>query len=309
MADVERKSRRRKTRRLEAALMLLYAWVAQALPMAWRAKMGRAVGRISARLAGGRRRIARENVESALGLDSEAAERVALESFAHFGRVFTECLSLPRYGTESASARFETEGWEHLRDAHALGRGVIVFSAHFGNWELVALQQALAGIPMDFIARPLDNPWVEKAFFRWRGTTGNRVLGKHGSLRKAVKSLREGRALAILIDQNVRSPPRLFFDFFGMPASVTPTLATLALRLDVPVVPVSSYPRDDGGYLIRYGPRLMPPEGLSDEETVVAMTGAATREVEAWIRERPDLWLWFHNRWKTKPRRHDVVHA
>ena len=201
---------------------------------------------------------------------------------------------------------FEIEGFKHLREAHALGRGVIVFSAHYGNWELVAQQQALAGIPMDFIARPLDNPWLDDAFTRWRELSGNRVLGKHGALRGALKSLRAGRSLAILIDQNVRTPPRLFFEFFGRLASVTPTLGSFAARLDAPVVPVISYPKEDGGYRIVYFPPLERDSTLDPDAETRRLSARATAIIEAWIRETPEHWLWLHDRWKSQPKRGEL---
>lgn len=291
----------RAVRALEAGALLAIAAIVRALPPARRARLGLALGSVVHALDAKHRALARTNAKLGLGVSDEEAARIARGSFRHFGRVLIEVLALPAYARPDADTLFETRGLEHLLEAHALGRGVIVFSAHFGNWELVALRQAMAGVPMDFIARPLDNPWLEDAFARWRQGVGNRVLGKHGALRRALRSLREGRALAILVDQNVRTPPRLFLPFLGRRASVTPTLGHLAVRLLAPVVPVVSYPRDDGGYVIEYLPRLHPPDHGDDEARASALTIEATRIVESWIRRRPEIWLWLHDRWKSQP--------
>lgn len=289
--------------------MLPLAAGLRALPPRGRVLAGRALGRLLHALDRHHRRLARRNLVERLRLDDRTAARTAREVFAHFGRTAAEVLALPAYARPGCERLFEIEGLEHLQEAHAAGRGVLVFSAHFGNWELVAQRQALAGIPLDFIARPLDNPWLERAFTRWREQAGNRVLGKHGALRGAVRSLREGRAVAILIDQNVRTPPRLFLPFLGRTASVTPTLARLAVRLGAAAVPVRSTPRADGGYRIVYLPPLKPLPTGDEDERVRELTARASALIEQWIRERPELWLWLHDRWKSQPEPGERVEA
>lgn len=176
-----------------------------------------------------------------------------------------------------------------------------MFSAHFGNWELAALRQALAGVPLDLVARPLDNPWLDDAFNRWREAAGNRVLAKHGALRSVVRSLREGRPVAILVDQDIRGTPQVFVPFFGKPAATTSTMGELAVRTGAAVVPVVSFPRPDGGYRIVYQPEIEIPSAGTHEERAYAVTERATAIVEGWVREDPASWLWLHKRWKTRP--------
>ncbi|MDQ7006174.1 MAG: lysophospholipid acyltransferase family protein [Acidobacteriota bacterium] len=291
-------------RRLEAAILLPLAALLRTLPPRGRVAVGHALGSLVHALDSHHRKLARDNLRAALGVDPPQAARLAHQAFRHFGRVAVECLALPAYLRPDAESLFEVEGLEHLAAAHARGKGVIVFSAHMGNWELVAQRQALAGFPMDFIARPLDNPWLEAAINRWRELPGNRVLGKHGALRRAMQSLRAGRALAILIDQNVRVPPRFYFPFFGRNATTTQTLGHFALRLGAPVVPVVSIPRPDGGYRIVYHPPLDLPAAESGDlrQRARALTEAASRMIEGWIRDNPGTWLWLHDRWKSRPR-------
>jgi len=294
-------------RRAEAVVLLGLAGVLRASPPRRRARIGRAVGNLGWRLAGARRRLATDNVRRALDLPGNEAEAIAREAFRHSGRILAECLAMPAYARTRDRRLFEVRGLEHLKAAHDAGRGVIVFSAHYGNWELVAQQQALAGLPLDLIARPLDNPMLERRFRVWRERCGNRVLGKRGVLRRAVSTLREGRSLAILVDQNATARPRLFVPFFGRPAATTPTLGRLAVRLRVPVVPVVSRPRDDGGYRIDYHPPLAPPGSLADEARARWLTVAATRMIEDWIRAEPRCWMWMHDRWKSRPEPGETV--
>ncbi|RMF76340.1 MAG: hypothetical protein D6738_01640 [Acidobacteria bacterium] len=294
-------------RRLEALVLLGLAGVLRRAEPRRRARIGRRIGGLAWRLAGSRRRLAEDNVAAALGLPADEAAAVAREAFRHSGRILAECLAMPAYARPHERRLFDVRGLGHLAAAHAEGRGVIVFSAHYGNWELVAQQQALAGYPLDLIARPLDNPYLERRFRRWREQCGNRVLGKHGVLRRAVATLRAGRALAILIDQNATARPRLFVPFLGRPAATTPTLGRLAVRLGAPVVPVVSRPRDDGGYRIDYHPPLGAPSGLDDEARARWLTLEATRMIERWIREEPGCWMWMHDRWKSRPEPDETV--
>ncbi len=286
---------------LEAAFLLPLGTLLRVLSPRGRVAIGHAIGTLGHAIAFRHRHLARENVQRALGCDIDEAAAIARASFRHFGRLLVEVLSSTSYAQPGAERLFEVEGFEHLEQAYAQERGVLVFSAHIGNWELIALRQALAGYPMDLIARPLDNPWLEKAFNRWRESTGNRVLGKHGALRQALRTLREKRGLAILIDQNVHTPPRLFVPFFGRPAATTPTLASLAIHRRAPIIPVVSIPRPDGGYRIVYGAPIALPADGDDETRIRELTVRATQQIERWIRAQPETWLWLHNRWKSQP--------
>lgn len=286
-------------RRVEASILLSLAWPVRWISPAAQVRLGRVIGRLAYHLDRGHRRLAARNLIAALGCTPSEAERLTLATFAHFGRVIIEVLALPR--TLHQPERITIEGWEHLERAHAQGRGVLLYSAHIGNWELGAQQQALRGIPTDFIARPLDNPWIDEAFARWREQAGNRVVVKRGALRQALKTLRAGRALAILIDQHQRIPPRLFVPFFARLAATTPTLGVLAVRTGAPVVPVVTIPHPDGRYTMRYEPPLEIPDRGDDESRADAVTLAATRTLERWIREHPASWLWLHDRWKSTP--------
>ncbi|UCF67958.1 MAG: lysophospholipid acyltransferase family protein [Acidobacteriota bacterium] len=284
--------------RIEQGAITAVAVGLRALPVRARIRAGHAVGTLAFLLDRRRRRLAVDNLRWAMSIDERGARAIARGSFHHFGRVLVECLSMTSYACPRADRLFHVTGFDNLRAAQRLGRGVLVFSAHIGNWELVALRQALAGYPMDFIARPMKSSALDHALQRWRESAGNRVLGRQGVLRSALRSLREGRSLAILIDQHVSGPPRLILPFFGRPAAVTATLGWLAVRLDAPVVPVVSYARADGGYDIEYLPALAVPALASPQEQSIELTRRANELIESWIRHMPETWLWLHDRWK-----------
>jgi KDO2-lipid IV(A) lauroyltransferase len=178
---------------------------------------------------------------------------------------------------------------------------VLVFSGHFGHWELIALLQHRLGYPMAMVASPLENPLFNRLLVDLREQGGNRVIPKRSAARAVLRTLRDGQAVAILIDQNVRGEGGIFVDFFGVPASTTPALATLSLKSGAPILPVFSYPMPDGRLLIRYREPLRPARSGALSDDIHALTSACTQLLEKEIRRRPDLWLWMHNRWRTRP--------
>ena len=249
------------------------------------------------------RRIALSNVKQAFGdsMTPRGRARLARSSFAHAGMIMADAAYFRRTAGRPLESVAVYEGTEHLLAAASAGRGVLVFSAHFGHWELVALLQARIGVPFTMVVRPLENARLNDFLTRLRGITGNEVIAKYDAARVVLRALRAGRAVALLIDQNVRGEGGLFVDFFGMPASTTPALATFALKCGAPMVPVFSYPRPDGRLLIRYGPPLWAERRGAIADDILATTRRCTAVLEEEIRRHPEYWLWMHNRWRTRP--------
>ena len=156
--------------------------------------------------------------------------------------------------------RLTLEGWHHLQDAQALGKGVFVMSAHLGCWEAAAQTVALYGGSMDVVGRPMDNPYLDRDLTRLRTRFGNRVLDKRGAARGIIKALRRGGAVGILIDQ--RSPDYqdgVEVPFFGQPSRTSSVLARISLRTGAPVVPIFGYPEAGGTYRVVLRPPIPPP--------------------------------------------------
>jgi KDO2-lipid IV(A) lauroyltransferase len=287
---------------LEAAAIGAAAAIAGRVGATGARRLGRAIGDLWYHLDVRHRRIARRNLRLALPeLEPERRARIARASFRHFGGVVVELLRAPSYGPQDCERLARVTGWEHLEGAIATGRGALVFSAHYGNWELVALVQAFRGRPMDLVARPLDNPYLERRLARCRQRSGNRVLPKRASAREILQSLRENRAVAIVIDQNCREPNRVFVDFFGRPAATTPALGLLAVRTEAVVVPVFSWPEPDGRLRVDYRPPVTIEASGDRAEDALRYTRECTRRIEEQVRSRPEYWLWAHRRWRTRP--------
>jgi KDO2-lipid IV(A) lauroyltransferase len=273
------------------------------LPLPALRALGAAAGRVAGVVDRRHTRVAVHNLCFAFGngMDEKRARALALRSWAHFGRITFETLAFPRFGPSSIGSLVRYEGLDHIRKAYASGRGVLLFSAHYGHWELIALMQGHLGMPLALVARPLDNPRLERMLARLRGSSGNRIIHKRSAVREMLRALTRGEGVAFVPDQDARADG-IFVPFFGHAASTTPTLALLALRTGAAVVPTFSVPAPDGTWRVTYEPEV-PIEPTADrEEDVRRITAACTAIIERWVRRHPELWLWMHRRWKTRPR-------
>src|SRR5260370_35285517 len=134
------------------------------------------------------RRLALRNLEAAFPA-RPANERAAIarDMFAHFGRLLTVLLKFSTMRPEQMLARVEFEGEDRVKAAHALGKGALLFTGHFGDWEINALVHALVLQPMPLPARPLDNPLLHELLERTRARTRNSVIYRLGSVRRILQ--------------------------------------------------------------------------------------------------------------------------
>jgi len=263
---------------------------------------GQTLGSLAFRVDRKHRRLALANLEKALGREAGADERlrIARDSFRHFGRVTADVLKWTRLKAARRETLLKVEGEEHIRQALRGGRGVIVFSAHFGNWEIAA--QAIAKLgPLNVVARPLDNPLIEARLAQFRSRLGAKVISKFQAAKPILQALRRNEIVAILIDQNVLRREAVFVDFFGLAAATTPSLASFSLRTRSPLIPVFCHPAPHSSYLVRIGAPLHLEPGGESAQDVLKITQASAKIIEVEVRRKPGLWFWFHNRWKTRP--------
>jgi KDO2-lipid IV(A) lauroyltransferase len=279
----------------------LFIWLIRPLPRDVRVRFGEGVGSLIYAVDSRHRRVAMENLRSAYPrADSSWHRDVARRAFRHIGRLLVEILTLPQR-LEDPLDDLRIEGWHHLQTVQQGGRGYFLVSAHFGNWERIALFQAMMGYPLTMIVRPLDNPYLERLLAEIRECCGNRVAHKRNAVREIVKALRTGGGVAFMIDQNFGESGRVFPPFFDRPAATTPVLGRIAAKMNVPVLPVFAFPLLGGRYRIVYGPPIKAARSGDIEKDAMAITEEVTRRVEGAIRSSPGAWFWMHRRWRTRP--------
>ncbi|HEY8020620.1 MAG TPA: lysophospholipid acyltransferase family protein [Thermoanaerobaculia bacterium] len=290
--------------RIEYGLYLALKGALRALPHAAARAVGGGLGALAYRLDRRHRRVALRNLALAFpDLDLRARERLTRDCFRHFGIAMTDLVSSSRFDPVEVCRRFTYEGWEHLEEAAAAGRGVFLLTAHLGLWEIAALPVGLYRGPLHVVARPADNPYLERELRGLRERFGNQVIHKHGAARPMLQAIRKGGRIAILIDQRVQAREGIQVPFFGHPAWTTPILARMSLRTGAPVVAVFTFAAPGGRYHLIARPPIHP-EG-DGEEAVAALTRRYLELIEEEIRARPTAWLWMHRRWD--PARGDQV--
>jgi KDO2-lipid IV(A) lauroyltransferase len=260
-------------------------------------RLGRLYARLLDRLVPRLRRTALRNLALALPELSEAERRrIADGMFVSLGRMAAIFARLPGLNERNISRWIRYEGREHFQRALERGRGVLFAAAHLGNWELSAFAHGLLSGPMDVVARPLDNPLLERLVRRRRALSGNRILDKKDAARAVLKALKANRAVGILIDQNAAPEEGVFVEFFGLKACAGAAFARLAARSGAAVIPgFALWSEAERRYVLRF----YPPVQITGD--VAADTQRLHRLLESVIRRFPDQWLWMHRRWKTRP--------
>ena len=283
---------------VEYAALVSVAAVVRVVPRGVLRWCGGALGLAFYVVDGSHRRLTVANLHTAFPLRSRRECRaLARATFAHFGRLAVDLLKFRTLSPDHMMTLVDFTGGEHVEQAHAQGRGLILMTGHFGFWELQALAHALKFQPMSVVARALDNPRVNAFLEEIRGTTGNAVIYRRRALRRVLRELSENRAVGMLIDQHIHSTDAVYVDFFNRPAATTSALAALAARTGAPVVPLFALPLPDGRYRMIYEHAVEPPVDASPE-SLKAFTQRCTDVLEMYVRRYPNLWLWMHRRWR-----------
>ena len=270
------------------------------LPLSWALRLGRGLGCLCWPLVPHRRReMAVNNIMFSLGVDRAEALDLVRRSAVRFGPLFIELLRLPLLNRDNIRQRVRFQNEHYLWDAVKHGRGVILATAHSGNWEMLGATLALYGFPIIGIAQRQTNEDMDRLINEYRTSTGMPIVYKQG-VRDMVKLLGEGKIVGLLMDQDNLSDG-VFVEFFGRPASTPQGAAALARLKGSPIVPVFISSRDDGSHLAIAHPAVWLEKTADREQDIFMTTQQLTRIVEDHIREHPAEWFWLHNRWKTKP--------
>lgn len=257
---------------------------------------GRWVGRVIRRLSGKYRRRTVANLRMVFPDWSEAeVQRVAMGVFEHFGKTMARFFGGGRETAEEILASVEFHGLDVVDRALEEGRGVMVITAHFGNWERMAQAACLRGYRLSVVARDANQERTTKVVNDVRKGHGIEVFSRGKAARELFRRLRDNQIIAMLVDQNSR---HILVPFFGIPAGTTDGPGLVHLATGAPIVTVFAYERPDGTYHAEIR-RLELPERTGDrEEDVKGIMGAINDATERAVRRHPEQWLWMHDRWR-----------
>jgi KDO2-lipid IV(A) lauroyltransferase len=281
---------------LVGAVTAVLAWV----PRRFAARLGAAGGLLAHPFASQTRRRASAHLALAFGDALSAAERrgICRRMFANLGRAGMEMLTIGRWTREEIESAVDVAGSHPvLRGLLEEGRGAILLTGHFGNWELFGAYAALH-YDVHVVAREGRAAKYEAIMRSLREAAGVKVIYQSDSPRDMLRVLRRNAVIAILPDQDIHRLNGAFVEFFGRPAYTPTGPVALALASRAPILPVYLL-REGAGHRVVLGPVIRPERGDSKEEAVVEYTQRWSDVFEDIVRRHPDQWIWMHKRWST----------
>jgi KDO2-lipid IV(A) lauroyltransferase len=275
--------------------------VLRRLPWDTTLAMGRALGLLFHAVDARHRRVVRDNIRGTdLGLTEKEIRVLSRECFGHFGALFLSGMRLFNMDPEELERRVRVRGLENYDAALAGGKGAIVLTGHYGNWEATALALSAKGRRISVIGRALRNPFLDGMLSAYRGRFGNEVIPKSGAYRGAIQALRKGKGIGFLLDQDALGMG-IFVKFLGVWSSTFTSAGLLAVKYDLPVVQLRSWPEPDGSITVAVEPPFKVPITGDTDRDVWTATQMMVAKLEAEIRQDPRWWFWMHRRFKTKP--------
>lgn len=246
-----------------------------------------------------RKKVVLKNLKIAFPVnDLHANKKIAFGAYLSFAITLVEILYLPYIKREVLKNQVKCSNPEFIVEKFKEGKGLILLSSHFGNWEFLAISVAMQiHHPFSVIVKPLRNPLVYEWMNNFRTKFGNEVVPLGISIRKTYQTLKEKKIVAMVADQ--RGPREgVKVNFFGKKVSVYSGPAALALKTGAPIICGIAVREKDFTYkvvLMEISQDNLPG---GEEEKILEISQRYTSYLEKVIRENPEQWLWMHNRWK-----------
>lgn len=270
------------------------------IPFRVLSRFGSVLGWLAFYLVKKYRNIALSNLQLAFPEKSlKEISSLAKQCFIYQGKGLLETLSLYKLNNGKFDEIVRIEGRENVKAAFEKKKGALVMACHFGNWELLGMGLNIAGIPLNIIARKVYIEELEKLLAEIRTSVGTKIItrGEADTPFKMLRALRHNEGVGILIDQNVKSLPGVYVDFFSRKAYTPTALAAIALKTGAPVLPCFIIRDKDDKFTVEI---LKPVEIIragSRDKDIEVNTQNFTGIIEAHIRRDPAQWVWFHERW------------
>ncbi len=255
-----------------------------------------------------RRQIILDNLTRVYGAQV-SQQKIQLLAQAHYGhllKLLKELLQFRFLSVQQKKDIVKVEGVPEMIKAFEAGKGVLILTGHFGNFEV----STIAGIEhfpqvkgrIHFLRRPIKPKWLSDLLTRRFNQAGFGVVGRRGSLEEIVATLERGDAIVFPFDQYARRPEGIEVEFFGYAAGTYKSLALIALATGAPVLPAASWREPDGTHVLQFLPPLSP---ILDEDVgteIKRNTRAFNQALELAIVRHPEQWWWVHRRWKNQPK-------
>jgi len=255
-----------------------------------------------------RRRVVMENLQRVFGdrLGEAELRRLARCFYGHFAKTIAENLTMVASSERHIARKVDVLGVEHVLEAADQGKGVLVLTGHFGNWELSAVAAMLQFRQYQnrfHVIRKSLSPGLEDMVFSRFRKAGLRIISPVNALASVFGALERNDVVIFIMDQHaVVGSKAIAVEFFGRDAGTNRSLALVARKSGAPVVPASSYRKPGGRHVMQFHPPLDWISADSSREEIYLNTLGYNRVLEEFVLAHPDQWLWAHRRWKIETR-------
>ncbi|MGF0538289.1 lipid A biosynthesis lauroyl acyltransferase [Agrobacterium sp. ES01] len=235
--------------------------------------------------------------------DDAERERIALASWGHMGRLAAEYVFLDRLfdfdPERQGEGRIEVSGSSTFLDLRDNPRPFIVFTAHTANFEILPVAGATFGLYVTVLFRPPNNPYVADKVFSFRRKRMGELVPSHaGSSFALARQLERGGGVGVLVDQKFnKGQPTTFF---GQDVRTNPLLAKLARQFECDIYPARCIRLPGNRFRLEIEDKVALPRTEAGQVDVRATAQLLNDKVEGWVREYPEQWLWYHDRWAIK---------
>lgn len=272
-----------------------------ALPVSW-------AGRFVYRCLPYRRNVILSNIKQVFGdsLTVPQQKHLARAFYSHLLTSMKEMILLRFMSEQQLREKVDVKGHERLLDVAQQGKGVLVLTGHFGNWEFAPLGGILNFKQFQgqfhFIRRLLGNKTIERILFRRYYRAGLHVIPKKNSLSQVCDVLDKNHAVVFVLDQHasLRNRDGVAAEFFGKKAGTYRSLASIARHTGIPVVPAAGYRLSNGRHVLEFFEPITWQDFETTQESIYRNTLAYNQAIERIILANPEQWLWLHKRWKLK---------
>lgn len=280
-------------------LLAIVTAIGRRIPLRAGQFMGRQIGTLAWHLVRRERNKALRNIAVAFPEWTETKRKETIRGmFRHFGMSVFELAWLPNMNERLRAETTIIDGIDRILEVLDSGRGVIMFTAHCGNWEWLSYVMGSYGRPVSVLHRERDQPDMNRYIIELRAKAGVRTIGRGttSSAKEMIQTIRNGGMLAFVIDQNIRTES-VKIPFFGKPALTPIGPVNFAIRTEA-MISVSYIHRLPDG---RHHAQFLEPTECRKGDDPIALATEITRKYEEQIRRHPEQWVWVHDRWRERP--------
>jgi Kdo2-lipid IVA lauroyltransferase/acyltransferase len=270
--------------------------------------IGRRLGWLACILNKKRRAIAYSNLKAAFCSEKSPSEirKIVKGVYRNLGQVLIEVLRFPVTDRRYVERFVSIDGFEKVSEVRSRNNGLIMLTAHFGNWELLGLVGGFFDLPLSVLAREQKHSRLNELLNSYRAMTGSRVIKKGLSTRQLIKALRANEIVGILADQDA-GKLGVFVDFFGRPTSTHSGTFIFAQKTGARVLPAFLVRQKGPYHKLKILEPIEVKQCLDYKEEIVSGIQKFSNILESYVREFPEQWLWLHKRWKSTPVRSIII--